>query len=154
MKRVLFVKAALLILAGLLAGGAVSVGLYRWESATRSTAQPATALPAAPELPLPTAVRSNGPLPAPGAAADLTAGQALYARLCDACHPGGGSGLGPALFGLEFKARYADDESLGAVIREGLDNMPGFPETRISEAELVELIPFLRQLAGPEPGSG
>lgn len=153
MSRDLFLKGALLILVGLLAGGVVGMGLYRWESATRVTDQPAAALPAASETPPPAPAQSNGTLRAPSAAVDSAAGQAVYAQLCDACHPGGGSGLGPALFGQEFQARYGDDESLGDIIRVGLDGMPGFPEARIPETELAELITFIRQIAGRGPSS-
>jgi mono/diheme cytochrome c family protein len=43
---------------------------------------------------------------------------------------------------------------LGAVVREGLDGMPGFPEARIPEAQLADLIAFVRGLRKRTPGSG
>jgi mono/diheme cytochrome c family protein len=81
------------------------------------------------------------------------AGRSVYAQLCDACHPGGGAGLGPALTGPAFTAAYGDDAALAAIIRQGTSGMPAFPESRISDEELDDLIAFIRALGeASQPG--
>ncbi len=89
------------------------------------------------------------------AASDLQSlGQTTFGQFCDACHPGGGAGAGPALIGPTFDANFGDDVKLTAIIRNGTPGMPGFPSTRINDSQLVGLIAYVRQLgaraAAPE----
>ncbi len=140
------------IFVALLAGSLVSLGLYRWEQTTRSAVQAegSTPSPASPLIRVeePTTTEEPaGDRPAPTAVVDPTAaGLKVFAQLCDACHPGGGAGLGPALSSPDFQAKYGDDATLAALIRQGTPGMPSFPGSRITDAELGDLIAFLRTL--------
>ena len=159
MNRSVFLFGVPLITLALIGGGLVSASLYSWEQTARATSQP-TAAPiadrASPTPPTSTAEETTqasststptGVKPTPSSASQTTTGQAVYAQLCDPCHPGGGAGLGPALSGPDFEATYAGDAALVAFIRQGGTGMPGFPEGRISEAELQDLIAFIRSLS-------
>ncbi len=150
-----------------LAGGLVSVGLYHWEQTARAstdgqlpapapTAVPPTATPSmisqaatrvATEAP-PTSVFATPTATAPTAASvsDAAGGQTVYAQLCDACHPGGGKGFGPALNSPDFEGKYGADAALAAIIREGTTAMPGFPTSRVSDEQVGDLIAFIRSL--------
>ncbi len=159
-RSLLFSVGTLLIVAALLAGGLVSVGLYRWEQTTRLDSQLATqpAAPAVPPSTTATAVVAAPPAisvaatpavtePTAASLGGATAGQNVYADLCDACHPGGRRGLGPALSGPEFDTKYGSDAALIDFIRRGTTGgMPGYPETRISDQQLGDLIVFIRTL--------
>lgn len=169
MNRSMLFVGTLLIVVATLAGGLVSVGLYRWEQAARAStdgqmpAPPPTAVPptATPSMSsqAATPVATGAPLtsvfvtptatgPMAASASDATGGQTVYAQLCDACHPGGGKGFGPALNSPDFEAKYGDDAALAAIIREGTTAMPGFPTSRVSDEQLGGLIAFIRSLGG------
>ena len=79
-------------------------------------------------------------------AGDVTAGGRVFSAKCGACHPGGNAGAGPALRGQPFATEYAEDSSVKKVIREGKGGMPGFPPSGLSDAELDDLIAYLRSL--------
>lgn len=95
---------------------------------------------------------------APAGAADLAAGQALYVANCTACHGAKGDGNGPAAVALTPKpasftaaAFWAGktDEQLIATIRGGRPgtSMTGF--TTLSDADLANVVAWLRTLAPP-----
>jgi mono/diheme cytochrome c family protein len=68
-------------------------------------------------------------------------GRVVFARHCHKCHVGGEAGLGPAI----------NDKPLPAFlmrfqVRNGLGVMPAFAKDRISEAELDQLIAYLKAL--------
>jgi len=160
-------------------GSLVSLVLYRWEQAGRaavaaagfpSSPSPAASFsrgPSATEPPpsmgsLQPTESFSSPSPAMGSpvstqpvaalAGPIAEGQAVFGRLCDACHPGAGAGFGPALIGSAFELEYGDDSALIAVIRQGENGMPAFPVPRLSETELQYVIAFMRSLGGAAPG--
>lgn len=164
MARSSAVLGPLLVGAALLAGGLVSFGLYRTEQGARAKPAPAGEVPAPSTAGPPAATRpvaQDTPTGSTAPAEQATpvqpkavAGQAIYAQLCDACHPGGGAGVGPGLNTTGFVEKYAEDTALVSVLREGTPRMPAFPASRLSEAQLADLIAFVRTL-GPEPvGAG
>jgi mono/diheme cytochrome c family protein len=87
----------------------------------------------------------SGPLEGPLSAAAL-AGKETFGTFCNACHPGGAAGIGPKLFGTDFAKRYAQDEPLIQIIRNGKGSMPGFSTAQISDSQLAELVAYLRSL--------
>jgi mono/diheme cytochrome c family protein len=153
MNRATLTLGVLVLTVAVFAGGLVGLGLLRWEQTARATEVTIAVLPPSAQTGAPSA-----PQPEVTAlvASDLQVlGQATYEQFCDACHPGGGAGVGPALIGPGFEANFSDDASLTALIRSGTPSMPGFPSTRINDAQLAALIAYMRQLgvqaAAPEP---
>lgn len=99
----------------------------------------------------PSAVPSvaSSPTPAPataGGTPNVQAGQALYQKSCQGCHPGGDKGVGPALKGAAFQQEYATDDALAAMIRKGKGAMPAFSSSQIDDASLASLIAYIRSL--------
>jgi cytochrome c550 len=70
---------------------------------------------------------------------DLSLGEAVFQKLCQACHPGGGKGLGPSLAGVEREAFIK-------VVREGKGMMPAYSASQISDEELASLYEYTRSL--------
>lgn len=77
---------------------------------------------------------------------EAVAGKQVFDSLCNACHPGGGTGLGPRLFGDDFNKRFANDDTLADVIRKGVGSMPGFGRERVNDRQLAEMIAYIRSL--------
>jgi mono/diheme cytochrome c family protein len=68
-------------------------------------------------------------------------GQQVFMRNCQKCHPGGEAGLGPALNDKafpEFLKRFQ--------VRHGLGAMPSFSKEEISEAQLDDVMAYLKAL--------
>lgn len=68
-------------------------------------------------------------------------GQIVYMEYCDKCHPGGESGLGPAVNIVPapgFIKRFQ--------VRHGLGAMPSFKKGQISEEELKDMMAYLKAL--------
>jgi len=86
------------------------------------------------------------------AAQSADPGRTIYASRCSGCHGSNGAGgeLGPSIVS---RVPARTDEELTTVIRQGLPTagMPAFPA--LSDAEVRELISFLRTLR-PREGSG
>lgn len=68
-------------------------------------------------------------------------GQEVFMAHCQQCHPTGAAGLGPAInnkplpgFLIKFQVRH------------GLGAMPAFPERQIDDAELDDLVAYLKAL--------
>jgi mono/diheme cytochrome c family protein len=68
-------------------------------------------------------------------------GEVVFARQCQMCHPRGEAALGPALnnkplpgFAIAFQVRH------------GLGAMPAFDEREISDAELADLVAYVKAL--------
>ncbi len=82
----------------------------------------------------------NAPVatPLPGT---LQAGQAIFARYCTACHPGGGRGSGPSLI-----TSPDSDAQWRATIRRGRRPMPAFGPDLISDPDLDSLVAYIRTL--------
>ena len=152
MNRSTLMLGVLVLTVAILAGSLVGFGLWQWEQTARGTEVSVAAYPRPPQ-----ATSPGSPQPevtALGTGDRLALGQAIYGRYCDACHPGGGVGVGPALFGPGFEANFADDAKLTALVRAGTPSMPGFPSTRIDDTQMAGMIAYLRQVgaqtAAPE----
>ena len=92
------------------------------------------------------------PLPTPttlsaamtgGSGGSADSGKAVFASNCTACHPDGKQGVGPSLAGI---AGTMTLEQLTSRIRDGKGVMPGFPASKISDAQMGDLIAFLKTL--------
>ncbi len=91
-------------------------------------------------------------------AADASAGQAIYAKQCVACHGKAGAGDGPAAKALKDKPKdwtagglkELDDATLAAMIKKGgkavgkSAAMPAYP--KLSDAEVENLVAFARSI--------
>jgi mono/diheme cytochrome c family protein len=155
----------LLLIGALLVAVVLVVGLYAWDSGARAAEaalRPAPVAPLAPvaqtpSLPLvtssPPALAQTSPGPAP--AGDPAAGQRVFASNCNSCHPNANAGIGPALYGPQFTARFADDAAVVAVIRHGKGGMPAFASSQLSDQDVANVISYLRGLGtgaiAPEP---
>ena len=73
----------------------------------------------------------------------LPRGQAVYARYCNTCHPGGARGAGPSL--IELAPRLSDEQIRDSV-RNGINRMPAYSQTLISDGALTDLIAYIRTL--------
>jgi mono/diheme cytochrome c family protein len=70
--------------------------------------------------------------------AQAVKGQEIFMRNCNRCHPGGMAGLGPTILNKpRFVIRFQ--------VRNGLGVMPSFDKKRISKADLVNLVEYLKE---------
>jgi cytochrome c551 len=77
---------------------------------------------------------------------DLANGGAVYAQRCSACHAADGTGgSGP---NLNYRVPGLDDTEVRAVIRNGKNTMPAFNAASIADADLDDLVAFLRDRHG------
>jgi mono/diheme cytochrome c family protein len=76
----------------------------------------------------------------------LARGAAVYARRCEACHPGGEGGLGPSLNDKPLPAWL-----MRIQVRHGLGVMPEFPEEAISDGLLDDLLAYVKARRALEP---
>ena len=78
----------------------------------------------------------------------------IFRDICARCHgPEGEGGLGPALLGLDFEARY-DDQELFDVISLGHEATPMIAWGEILTSEQIrELVTYVRGLQAPPPGT-
>lgn len=97
-------------------------------------ADPTSAAPAA--TPAPPASASS-----PSGAGDVTAGKAVFDQNCNACHPGGDRGAGPALRGKNLAAARITRQ-----VRNGGGSMPAFSTSQISDQQLNNLIAYVDSL--------
>lgn len=71
-------------------------------------------------------------------------GESLFMAHCHQCHPKGESGLGPSINDKplpEFLIRFQ--------VRHGLGAMPSFGPDRLSDAEVADVVRYLRELRRP-----
>lgn len=68
-------------------------------------------------------------------------GEIVYAQHCYQCHPGGRSGVGPALNNKPLPGRL-----IKLQVRGGLGAMPGFSEQRINDEQLGGLVKYIAAL--------
>ena len=122
--------ALLLTLAGLIAAACAPA------AAPTPTRAPAVATP----TPAPAAATATRP-PAP--AGDTAAGKAAFDRNCNVCHPAGQQGVGPSLVGVGSKMT---DDQIRTQVRQGKGAMPAFAAAQISDADLSNLIAYLKTL--------
>jgi mono/diheme cytochrome c family protein len=154
-----------LLLVAVAAAVVIVAGLYAWDSSARAAEaalRPAPVAPLAPvdhtpSLPIlsssSTAVQdATAGTPSPG---DPSAGQRVFASSCNTCHPNANAGIGPALYGPQFAARYPDDAAIVSVIRQGKGGMPSFAAGQLSDQDAANVIAYLRGLGSsaiaPEP---
>jgi mono/diheme cytochrome c family protein len=79
------------------------------------------------------------------AAADIAAGEVLYARRCAVCHgPKGEGGRGPTLARATLP-RAADMESLLRIIQRGIEDT-GMPSSRLTRPEVAQVAAFVTHL--------
>jgi mono/diheme cytochrome c family protein len=72
--------------------------------------------------------------------APLSGGQAVFARYCNSCHPGGGRGAGPSILGED------DEGKIRKIVRNGEKRMPGFGPMAISDEQMTELVGYIQTL--------
>ncbi|MDP2306207.1 MAG: cytochrome c [Pseudomonadota bacterium] len=91
-------------------------------------------------------------------AADPAAGKVLYAASCTACHGAAGNGKGPAAVALKPKPTDLTaaawwvgktDEQVTVAIRAGRPGTSMAPFTEFSDAEVGDLVAYLRTFAAP-----
>jgi mono/diheme cytochrome c family protein len=75
------------------------------------------------------------------------AGQRVFMRDCNGCHPQGDGGLGPALNDKPVPAA-----AIKLQVRQGLGAMPAFSEQEISSDELDALSAFMSASGSPWGG--
>jgi mono/diheme cytochrome c family protein len=68
-------------------------------------------------------------------------GREVFFRYCHACHPGGEGGLGPGL-----NNKPAPGFLIKFQVRHGLGTMPSFPDERLADEELSDLVRYLKRL--------
>jgi mono/diheme cytochrome c family protein len=71
----------------------------------------------------------------------LQQGQVVFMEHCHKCHPGGETGLGPAL-----NNKPVPGIMLRLQIRQGLGAMPGFDRELISSEEMDQLVAYVKAL--------
>lgn len=114
--------------------GALTVALLA-ACAPAATPTPAPAKPPAASPPAKTSVAT----PAPQAAGDPAKGKAIFEANCNACHPGGGQGVGPDI-------RGKDPNAVKQQVRNGGKNMPAFPPSQINDEQLNDLAAYVKSL--------
>jgi mono/diheme cytochrome c family protein len=76
--------------------------------------------------------------------AEEIAGQRVFMRECNGCHPQGHGGLGPAL-----NNKPVPGVAIKLQVRQGLGAMPAFSEKEISSQELDALVAFITAKGAP-----
>ena len=71
----------------------------------------------------------------------LVRGAELFALHCYKCHPGGEAGVGPGIINKPLP-RFL----MKIQVRHGLGVMPEFPESKLSDSELDQLLDYLKAL--------
>jgi len=150
-----------MLVAGLVVAVLLAIALYRWDSTQREAEaslrpQPVAPLAVSSAQPAPVAAIAASPqvvAAPPSAAGDTAAGQAVFQTKCNACHPGANAGIGPALNGAAFTTRYPDNAAIAAVVRAGRGGMPAFSAAGLSDADLTNVIAYLRSLGSGSPAA-
>jgi mono/diheme cytochrome c family protein len=89
----------------------------------------------------------NGPRVVPDTVAEAR-GARLFSRNCYQCHPGGGSGLGPAL-----NNKPLPEVAIRTQIREGVGAMPAFDGDMLTDDEVAAIAKYVQELRGT-PATG
>jgi mono/diheme cytochrome c family protein len=90
-------------------------------------------------------------LPACAEPGNAKKGESVFTKNnCYICHPGGGNALDPGhpIKGARFAQKYKDERLLEQTIRKGFKDsgMPSNDKSKISDAEMKDLIAFVRAL--------
>lgn len=125
----------LMVLVGLVAGLALAVFLYQWDTVQREASATPVGSAAA------SGTNANGAVPGAdeGAGGAIQNGKVVYNKFCNSCHPNGKAGVGPAIVGVS-------EGSLRTIVRQGIGGMPAFGEGQISEEQLAELSAYIKSL--------
>ena len=75
-------------------------------------------------------------------------GQAAYDRVCAECHGPQGRGKGGADDAPGIIPMNKDFESLLALVREGGCKMPSIPSSKVSDAEVGQILSYLKSVGG------
>jgi mono/diheme cytochrome c family protein len=102
--------------------------------ATWINAQPPVRAAAA-SAPAPMAPAPTAPAQRPAGGAGASRGETVYSTTCSGCHDGGNA---PPLRGHALPEGFVE-----VVVRHGRRQMPAFPETSISNADLAALVAWL-----------
>lgn len=127
---------------GLVVGLAISVFLFQWDSSQRAAAVTPTPAAAPPATSVAGAKPGNSSEAAgeQSAGGATQAGQVVYNKFCNGCHPNGKAGVGPKVTGL-------NDEVLKGAVRKGRSGgMPAFGVEQITEAQLTDLLAYVKSL--------
>ncbi len=73
----------------------------------------------------------------------VASGERVFAQYCNACHPGGDQGAGPA---LKPRLPTLSDDQIRTIVRHGKRPMPAYNESLISNDQLASLVLFVRTL--------
>ncbi len=73
-------------------------------------------------------------------------GQVLFGRYCDSCHPAGAQGGGATLRTAQFKRQFDTPEQVAAVVRKGGFDMPAYPPSLLSDADLTDIAAYVVSL--------
>jgi mono/diheme cytochrome c family protein len=63
-------------------------------------------------------------------------GKVLVGRYCDSCHTDAREMTGPSLRTAQFKGQYRSADEIIHFVRTGGFDMPAYPETLVSDAEM------------------
>lgn len=95
------------------------------------------------------AARQSPPLQAepPALNSEQLAGQRVFMRDCNGCHPQGAAGLGPALNDKPVPAA-----AIKLQVRQGVGAMPSFSAQELNDQELDALVAFMSATGSPWGG--
>lgn len=90
---------------------------------------------------------------------DVARGEKVFKKAgCVECHAKGGNDVNPGkpIKGEEFAEEFKDNKTLEAKIRTGVTGTPmrGFSEKKISQAEMGDLIAYIRSLTPKTANAG
>ena len=105
---------------------------------TAAPAPPAATATAAPTVRAATATTA----PPPPAGGDPARGQQVFTSTCNACHPNGQQGMGPALVGV---AGRLSDAQITQIVRQGRGGMPA-AGAGLTEQQMTDLLAYLKRL--------
>jgi mono/diheme cytochrome c family protein len=82
----------------------------------------------------------QGPAVTPDSAHEAR-GAVLFRKLCYQCHPGGDSGLGPAL-----NDKPLPEAAIRTQIREGVGAMPSFGEDQLTDSDVDAIADYVQEM--------
>jgi len=127
---------------------------------TPSATAPPEALPSPTPVALPPAIISGlrqgvGAAAKPPSPENITAGQKVFTQMqCFTCHANGDNVINQSkpIKGMSFLNKYPEDAAIAQLIRRGVPGtaMPAYGKERLSDAQLVTLIAYVRSLTPPQ----
>lgn len=121
-------------------------------AATATTAPPATTAAVATTAAATTAAVAANTTIASNTSSDaldpakVETGHKVFVAQCQLCHLNGGKSSGGAGPNLAFSRKATDPEKVRTNIRNGVDAMPAFDTTKISDAELEGIVLYLKSI--------